>query len=313
MGKIAFIIGVSLLLFFSCSKQEEKQAQNMVGISFIDDDGNTITVEKPFHRIIPLYSAHTENLFSIGAGQFVIGGHKTCTYPAQADLLPKFDYTGDPEYIIAKDPDLVLIRPFIRRSHPNYIVELEKAGILVVSLYPESIAEFDDYMLKLALLTGKEKEAQEKLLAFHDTLHTISKDTAGISNKKTVFFESTAVENRTVSPSSLPAYAIEMVNGINIAAHAEPVSQGSSIAPYGAEKLLQNADTIDAYIVQQGAMNRAKTMEDLLKRPGFSTIKALHENKVLFIDEKIISSPTFRYIEGVTQIASFLYPDVFNQ
>lgn len=313
MQKIVFIIAVGFLLICSCAKQEKKEGQHRDGISFIDDDGNTITVEKPFNRIIALYSAHTENLFSIGAGQFVIGGHKTCIYPAQADLLPKFDYTGDPEYIIAEDPDLVLIRPFIRRSHPNYIAELEKAGILVVSLYPESIAEFDDYMLKLGILTGREKEAQEKLLAFHDTLHTIRRDTAGIGNKKTVFFESTAAENRTVSPASLPAYAIEMVNGINIAARAEPVNQGSSIALYGAEKLLQNADKIDAYIVQQGAMNRAKTMEDLLKRPGFSTIKALRENQVLFIDEKIISSPTFRYIEGVKQIAVFLYPDAFTQ
>ncbi|MDR3114120.1 MAG: ABC transporter substrate-binding protein [Treponema sp.] len=313
MGKIAFIVGVSLLGLFSCAKQENQQVQDRGGISFIDDDGNAITLEKPFQRIIALYSAHTENLFSIGAGPFVIGGHKTCTYPAQADLLPKFDYTGDPEYIIAAGPDLVLIRPFIRRSHPNYLAELEKAGIPVVSLYPERIAEFDEYMLKLALLTGKEKEAQEKLVAFHDTLRRISSATAGMDDKKTVFFESTAAENRTVSPSSLPAYAITVANGINIAAAAEPVSRGSSIALYGAEKLLEHADTIDVYIVQQGAMNRAKTMEDLRKRPGFSTIKALRENKVLFIDEKIISSPTFRYTEGVKQIAAFLYPEAFTQ
>ncbi|MDR2394557.1 MAG: ABC transporter substrate-binding protein [Treponema sp.] len=311
MGRILCIIGASLLLLGACVKQGQKQVQTREGITFIDDDGNTVTIEQPFRRIIALYSAHTENLFSIGAGDFVIGGHKTCTYPAQADVLPKFDYTGDPEYIIAEAPDLVLIRPFIRRSHPAYIAELEKAGILVVSLYPDSMADFDGYIRVLALLTGKEKEANEKLLAFHDTLQRLSTHTAGVENKQTVFFESTAAENRTVSAASFPAYAIEIVNASNIAANAEPISKGSSIALYGTEKILQNADRIDAYIVQQGAMNRAKTIEDLLKRPGFSTIKALREKRVLFIDEKLISSPTFRYIEGVSQIAAFLYPEVF--
>jgi iron complex transport system substrate-binding protein len=295
----------------TCSKQAEKPTRNLSEFSFIDDDGTPVTVGQPFHRIIALYSAHTENLFSIGAGQFVIGGHKTCTYPAPADLLPKFDYTGDPEYIIAEEPDLVLIRPFIRRSHPDYITEIEKAGITVVSLYPESIAEFDGYILKLALLTGQEKHAEEQLASFHDTVQKIRQDAAGIRNKQTVFFESTAAENRTVSAASLPAYAIEIAGGINIAAGMKPLSPGSSIAPYGAEKILQNADVIDAYIVQQGAMNRAKTMEDMVKRPGFSVIKAIRENRVLFIDEKIISSPTFRFIEGISQLAAFLYPDFF--
>jgi iron complex transport system substrate-binding protein len=311
-GKILGIIGTLLVLLGACVKQEVKlqEYRNADSISFIDHEGKTIAVERPFRRIIPLYSAHTENLFSLGAGDLVIGGHKTCTYPAQADRLPKFDYTGDPEYIIAENPDLVIIRPFIRRSHPNYLTELEKAGILVVSLYPESIEAFDDYIQKLAILTGKEQEASKLLTDFHAALGHIRQETAGISGRPTVFFESTAAENRTVSSASLPAYAIATVNARNIAFQAEPLSRGSSIAPYGAEKLLQNAENIDAYIVQQGAMNRVKTLEELLQRPGFSVIKAIREQKVLFIDEKLISSPTFRYLEGVRQLVRFLYGDL---
>ncbi|MDR2633408.1 MAG: ABC transporter substrate-binding protein [Treponema sp.] len=306
------MLGASLLLPASCAKQEQTQAQAGGALSFSDDEGKRLTVEQPFRRIIALYSAHTENLFAIGAGNLVIGGHKTCTYPAQADALPKFDYTGDPEYIIAEGPDLVLIRPFIRRSHPAYIAELEKAGILVVSLYPERMADFDEYIRVLALLTGKEQEAQDKLRDFHGTLQRLSSTAAGTAHKPRVFFESTAAENRTVSAASLPAYAIETLNAVNIAANAEPVSPGSSIAPYGAEKILCNADSIDAYIVQQGAMNRAKTLTDLLRRPGFGAIKAIREKRVLFIDEKLISSPTFRYSEGVSQLAAFLYPELFS-
>jgi iron complex transport system substrate-binding protein len=47
----------------------------------------------------------------------------------------------------------------------------------------------------------------------------------------------------------------------------------------------------------------------LAARPGYHTIKAIQNNRVLYIDEKHISSPTFRYLSGVQEIARFLYPE----
>ena len=76
-------------------------------VSFIDDDGNEINLDKPAERIISLYSAHTENLYYLGAGEKVIGRHKTCTHPPDAALAEVFDYNGDPEKVISANPDLV--------------------------------------------------------------------------------------------------------------------------------------------------------------------------------------------------------------
>ena len=70
-------------------------------ISFTDDDGKTIQLDKPCEKIISLYSAHTENLFTLGAGDKIIGVHKASIYPPEAAFLPRFDYNGDPEAIIA--------------------------------------------------------------------------------------------------------------------------------------------------------------------------------------------------------------------
>ncbi|MDR1363631.1 MAG: ABC transporter substrate-binding protein [Spirochaetaceae bacterium] len=280
-------------------------------VSVTDDEGNTISFDKPFARIISFYSAHTENLFALGAGASLIGGHSTCNYPAPAKELPVFEYTGDPEYVIAASPDLVLIRPFIRRRNPAYISALENAGIPVISLYPESLKDFDDYIRRLALLAGA--DAEQKLNEFHTRLQNIEAKSAEIKNKLNVFFETTERETRTASPESLPILAIEISGGVNIARDAKPVNQLSSIAPYGAEKLLSQAENIDAYIIQTGAMNPSNSIDALRKRPGFSTIKAIRGGKVLFIDEKIISSPVFRYLHGVKTIAHFLYPDEFDE
>jgi iron complex transport system substrate-binding protein len=287
-----------------------KTPEKTLGVTteFFDDDKNKIEIQKPFARIIPLYSAHVENLFAIGAGASVIGVPRGTDYPPEAAALPAFDYNGDPEYIIGAEPDLVLIRPFVRRQSPDYIKKIEDAGIPVVSLYPESFESFDTYILRLGMLSGKLSEAEEKLKVFHGELAEIRRRTEGIQKKKTVFFESTDNEIRTAAADSLPAKAIEFAGGKNAAPSLPPMSAGSSIARFGAEALLGIADNIDVYVVQQGAMNRSKGFEALRSRPGFNAVKAVREGQVLFINERLISSVTFRYLEGVKILAEYLYP-----
>ncbi|MDR2796143.1 MAG: ABC transporter substrate-binding protein [Spirochaetaceae bacterium] len=306
---------IIVLCFSSCIKKNLPENLNArersQSVSFTDDEGNTVSFDKPFARIISLYSAHTENLFALGAGANLIGGHSTCDYPAAAKELPVFEYTGDPEYVIAAAPDLVLIRPFIRRHNPEYTGALEKAGIPVVSLYPETFDDFDAYIRRLGLLAGV--DAEMELNGFHSELQKIKDTSAFIKNKQNVFFETTERETRTASPQSLPALAIEISGGLNVAQDAKPVNPLSSIAPFGTEKLLSQAENIDAYIVQTGAMNPAKSFDDIRKRAGFSAIKAIRGGNVLFIEERIISSPVFRYLQGVKTIANFLYPDEFEK
>jgi iron complex transport system substrate-binding protein len=297
------------LFFASCARGGNGDAPSPDGraaISFVDDDGRAVNLDGPRRRIISLYSAHTENLFAIGAGEALIGGHTTCVYPPEAAAFALYDYNGDPEHIITAEPDLALIRPFIRRHSPNYVAELEKAGIPVVSLYAESLEDFDGYIRRLALIAGAETEAEQQLAIFHQGLDQIRNAAGGIEKKQTVFFESTERETRTVSAGSFPALAIEIAGGINIAAGARPATPGSSIAPFGAEKLLLHAGEIDAYIIQRGPMNAGGG--DPAARPGYHAIKAIQNNRVLSIDEKLVSSPTFRYLSGVREIARFLYP-----
>ena len=266
-------------------------------------------MDTPCKRIISLYSAHTENLYSLGAGDTLIGAHSTSVYPPEAAFLPRFAYDADPEKVIAAEPDCVLIRPFITRKAPDFVQALENAGLTVVSLYPESFEDFDGYIEKLAMLTGTQETANEKLAQFHADLEAISAATADIPEKQTVFFESTEVNLRTVTPNSMAGLAITMAGGENVAAAAQPVNAGSSIASFGVEKILGHADDVDVYVSQRGAMNAGGNLHSILIRPGFDTIKAVRDGRVYVINEKLISSPTFRYDKGVRELARYLYPD----
>jgi iron complex transport system substrate-binding protein len=80
---------------------------------------------------------------------------------------------------------IVLIRPFIRRHNPAYIDALEKAGIPVISLYPETFDYFDGYIRRLALLAGV--DAGDKLNSFYSELQYIRNAAALINNKLGIY------------------------------------------------------------------------------------------------------------------------------
>lgn len=315
MKKVIYIL-IALCLtvcFCSCNKGDENVNKDVSSaISFVDDDGININMDKPGERIISLYSAHTENIYYLGAESKLIGAYKTCTYPPDAAFLERFDYNGDPEAIIAANPDLVIIRPFVRKKAPDYVKAIENAGITVVSLYPDKFEEFDDYINKLAMITGTTEKAQPLLNNFHKELDDIKNTTALISNIQTIFFESTETNIRTITPDSMAGIAIEYAGGNNIAKDTKPIEKGSSIAEFGEEKVLMNADNIDVYVSQRGSMNSGASEQGISERAGFDTIKAIKAGRFYTINEKIISSPTFRYVKGVRELARYLYPDVMD-
>ncbi|GKT32620.1 ABC transporter substrate-binding protein, partial [Aduncisulcus paluster] len=161
--------------------------------------------------------------------------------------------------------------------------------------------------MNLGLVTGREKMAERKLKKFHEDMDAIREMTKDIEPKINVFFESSDVELKTVTSDSMAARAIEIAGGINIASDAEPITKGSSIAAYGAERVLEKAGQIDAYVTQRGVMGAGGNLHTISIRPGFDTIKAVKNEKVLEINQKIISSPTFRQVKGTYELARFFY------
>ncbi|MFA9423783.1 MAG: ABC transporter substrate-binding protein, partial [Sedimentibacter sp.] len=307
---LVFIIAFALMLV-GCKSQQISQVttSETSAISFTDDEGRIINLNEPCTRIISLYSAHTENLFSLGAGDSLIGNYKTGIYPASASKITMYDYNSDPEKVIAANPDCVIIRPFITNKSPQFVQALENAGIVVVSLYPESYDDFPEYISRLAMLVGKEDEAKEQLALLDNRIMNIESLTQNIDKKQTVFFESTETNIRTVTEDSMPGLAIISAGGINVAAGAKAIENGSSIATFGEEAIMKHANDIDVYVSQRGAMNSGGSLVGISERAGYYSIKAIQNNRVFEIDEKIISSPTFRYYKGVNELARFMYPE----
>ncbi len=280
-------------------------------IDIVDDSGFRIRLKRPADRIISLYSAHTENLFSLGLDREIIGVGTSAIYPLEARTKEVFDYRSDPEKVIAANPQIVIIRPFVERHSPDFVSSLKRAGITVVSLYPDNFAEFDSYIMKLATLTGKVAQAEVLLADFHSELEELKAQTAQLEDRVGVYFESSDIEYKTVTPLSMAAHAIEYAGGVNVADDAVPINEGSSIAVYGTENIIKKADLIDVYVTQRGVMGAGGNWHSISIRPGFDVIKAIKDHRVVEINQKIISSPTFRFIKGVKALQRAFYPEIF--
>ncbi len=278
--------------------------------TIVDQGGRTLKIDDPFKRIISLYGAHTENLFSLGLDAEITGVSPHEVYPPRAMQKPVYSYHDDPEKFLAAKPDLVLIRPMIDRGYPQFVRRLENSGITVVSLQPGTIDELYTYWEILGVLTGRWTQALQLIDQFRNASQHLQMLAASVDVRKGVYFEAIHNRMKTFSPDSMAIFTLQTAGGINVAADARPVRK-TNIAFYGKERILARAAEIDVYLAQYGAMN-TPTIKMIKEEPGFRAIKAIQNNEIYIIDEHIVSRPTLRLLDGILEIGKILYPERFG-
>ncbi len=271
-------------------------------------DKNEQDTTKVYTRIISLYSAHTENLVSMGADDQLVGISPSDNYPEHILNKKRYSYREDPERFIAARPDLVLVRPMIERSYPALMDKLREAGIAVVSLQPTSVEEIFPYWRELGRLSGRRNQAEAMIKQFSTRLSTIQERVAKIpeAERPGVYFESIHRKMKTFAPSSIALFALKQAGGRNVATDAMQV-RNTNIAAYSKERILAHAQEIDVFVAQQGRMNPI-TVQDIKNETGFQAIKAVRQGNIVLIDEHLVSRPTMRLIEGITELHRRLYP-----
>lgn len=297
------IRSIFFLVFLFWAVPVTSHAGNVV----TDAGGRSIQIDRPFTRIISLYGAHTRNLETLGLGDEIIGICPMDEWPGK----PTFSYHDGLEKFLAARPDLVLIRPMIDRAYAALVKGMERSGIVVVSLQPGSVEKMFDYWLTLGALTGKDDQARQMVSTFKNEISKIAAVTRMIPNKKQVYFEAVHSRMKTFTPGSMAIFALETAGGTNIARDA-PSVRGTNIAFYGKERILSHAHKIDVFLAQRGAMNQP-TIKMIKHEPGFSVIRAVEDDQIFIVDEKIVSRPTMDLLKGIHTIAEILYPGVFEK
>lgn len=281
-------------------------------VDFIDDSDVRIKMKSYAKRIISLYPAHTENLFSLNLDKEIIGVSKYDNYPLGVLDKKTYDYEIDPEKILAANPDLVLITPFIEKENPGFVKTLRRTGINVVSIYPTYFKDFSGYMEKLGMLTGKRNTAKIVIKDFNNQIQEVEEMTKNIDDRVKVYLETSEIEYKTIVSDSFAANAIRIAGGINIARDTSEVDKGIPIAAFGEKKILENAEEIDVFLSQRGGTFSGGNTHSIVIRPGFDKIKAVKNMRVYTVDERLVFHPTLRYIKGIKELCRIFYPETFD-
>ena len=248
-------------------------------------------------RVISLYPGHSDNISAMGGNLVALSEND------DDDLLPELprvSLRSGAERILALKPDVIITRPFAERINPNMYDILRRSGVKVISIDPPKWDDFPEYLLTLAeSLNLNPINGISRLNIALEGLESPS------AKKLRVFLEATSREIHTCAPDSWPARLIALTGGVNIAGDAKPLRTGSTIAPYGVERVLRNAESIDVYIIQTGAMNPA-TVKDFYAREWSS---ALSHARVYEIPEKYISRPSLLGLEKGIKILRRIFTE----
>ena len=140
-----------------------------------DDSGQTVRLEHHAQRIVSLAPHVTELLFSIDAGERVVGAVNYSNYPEAAKSIPRVGgYNAlDLERIVTLEPDLVI--GWQSGNNPADLEKLRRFDLPLFINEPRRLTDIPDTLRRLAVLTGTEQQAGTVIADFKERLERLGR------------------------------------------------------------------------------------------------------------------------------------------
>lgn len=270
----------------------------MFPVTLTDDEETQTTIPSEPRRIVSLTPAATEVLFAIGAGDRVIAKVEDITpWPPEADDLPVVaTFQGvQVERIVELAPDLV-IAGGVGFTDPDAVAQLRRLRIPVVVVYADSTdGAFHDIEL-IGDAAGEGAAARDLTASMRAAFDQVEAATAGLPKPK-VFYEIDATSKiYTAAKGSVYAEMLQL-------AGSDPLLTDSSY-----EISLEEIVNFDPEIILLGSP--FATPDQVRQRPGWSGIAAVRNERIIPVNDTIITRPGPRLVDGLRELASAIHPDL---
>ena len=294
MNKLFPITLIFLFLFISCGQPNKR---NPIANEIIDDLGNSFTFEAVPKRIISLAPNITEMIFDLSLQDKLIGNTLYCYYPADAKKIEKVGdmITFNFEKIVSLKPDLIFIT--VEGNTKDTYDKFKELGLRVFVSNPRNFEGIKKTYLDLARIFKINDMAAERVRGW-DSL---------VSKSKGIMFEeeNTAmllIETKPIMLVGKHTFLNEylLFNNLKNIADDSPLNYPM----FSREEILnRNPD----YIIYTSS--GSETVSDLVSiYPEWKKLKAVKNNKVIFIDRDLYSRPGPRFAEAVNDLSTRLHP-----
>lgn len=277
-------------------------------ITLTDAAGRTVTLPGIPQRIISLSPSTTEIAFALGLGTQLVAVDDFSDYPAEAKALPKIGSTNgvyNTEQIVALKPELVLAAGI---TAPDVIKQLEslKVPVLVLGSPQTTLESINNDILLAGKATGQDGPAQTLVTTMRQQLNDLKSTLSSATTKPLVYWEldaTDATKPYSVGPGNFVNDIIELAGGTNAFASAS--------SPYPQVSTEQIVAAKPEVIILSDAAYGV-TVDSVAQRPGWAGIPAVKNQRIMPIDDNLVSRPGPRIIEGVLAAAKIIHPELFK-
>jgi iron complex transport system substrate-binding protein len=271
--------------------------------TYTDDTGRTVQIQGTVQRIISLSPSNTEMVYALGLQDKLVGVTSYDNYPPDAKnktIVSDFS-TIDMEKIVNAKPDLVLADSIQQK---DTIPALEKLGITVYTMSPNTMDEIYHDLKTLGQITGKTKEADALAASLTARVQAVADKTTKltVNNKPRVLFVTWYDPIWTAGHHTMIQSLIEKAGGTNIAADL------NGYATITLESVIQRNPQV--IIVTNSMGDQHTTLDYIKSNDQFKATDAVKNGKVYEIDADVFGRTTPRIVDGLETLAKLLHPEL---
>ncbi len=261
-------------------------------IRVVDDFGRNVVLAEPARRILSLAPHITENLFSAGAGDRIVGVVDHSDYPPAANDLPsvgsyvRFNIEG----ALALAPDLVVAWP--SRSNGEKLERLERHGITVYFSEPRTFDGVVENIRELALLAGTEDAVDPRL---GQALANIAEARERFAGRQVldVFYQIWSEPLITLNGEHFISRILEVCGARNLFADLSIIAPRVSV-----EAVIEaNPDVIITGL-------RDGVRPDMSFWRKWTMVKAVDLDRFVYVDSDVLHRHTLRMLHGIPGFCS---------
>ena len=279
-----------------------KDGRSIYPLSIVDDTGTEVIIPAKPTRIVSLLPSTTEIISALG--QVPVAVTKWDDYPVgirdKAEYVFEDALNPNLEQILNLKPDLVM---FYLTSQEN-TNKMRNLGIPVVVFDDKSIAEVYESIELTGKITDTQAQADNLIELMKDKEKIIEDKIAQLSQeqKRKVWLE---VDSSlyTAGSGTFLDELITKAGGVNIA---------QDIHSWGQFNSEQVIDRNPDVILETYSYSDKNVIENIKKRKGWETIEAVKNDRVISLDNNVVSRQGPRIIDGLEIIARAIYPELFN-
>lgn len=263
-------------------------------LAVTDDWGRQVALPAAAHRIVSLAPATTELVFALGLGARLVGRTHWCDYPAAARAVADLGNGIGPnvEAVAAQRPDLVLL--YASAVNRPALARFEALGIPTAAIRVDLAADVRRAARLIAAAAGEGSSADTLLSGFDAALDAERRRSAtGAARRVRVYVDVESNPPITVGGGSYLSEILAAAGAENVFAD---ITQSS--APVSLETIV--ARDPDAILVLTSDPTR---IPDLTSRPGWRSVRAVREHRVIPVDGSLFGRPSPRMPEAVHDLA----------